>query len=168
MAISRLVFERIIAAGLASLASVVATTAATTTPTMDISQLSHAAWTSGDGFANGAIHNIAQTPDGYLWLATEFGLFRFDGVRTTPWPTDQPIDIEVPSLIAARDGTLWIGMTRGLASWKDGRLTRYDELSGRRVERAERVGGAFTLADAIPSGTVMTVTVPGRIAFRKH
>ena len=28
---------------------------------------------------------IAQTPDGYLWLGTEFGLFRFDGVRPVPW-----------------------------------------------------------------------------------
>jgi len=37
----------------------------------------------------GAIFGIAQTSDGYLWLGTEFGLLRFDGVRTTPWPSDR-------------------------------------------------------------------------------
>jgi hypothetical protein len=31
------------------------------------------------GFTKGAIYAIAQTPDSYLWLGTEFGLLRFDG-----------------------------------------------------------------------------------------
>jgi len=100
---------------------------------MDVSQLAHAAWTVGDGFAKGGIHSIAQTPDGYLFLGTEFGLLRFDGVTTTPWPPDQPIAAEIPALVTGRDGTLWIGFSGGLASWKDGHLTRYAELSGARV-----------------------------------
>src|SRR5262245_41970647 len=103
------------------------------TPTLDVSQFSHAAWTAGDGFVKGAIHSIAQTPDGYLWLGTEFGLFRFDGVTTTPWPLEQPLATEISALITGRDGTLWIGMSGGLANWKDGRLTRYADLPGGRV-----------------------------------
>jgi signal transduction histidine kinase/ligand-binding sensor domain-containing protein len=131
MSISRhLVVGRIIATVLVGLTSSISSAAAT--PTLDVSQLAHAAWTVGDGFAPGGIYSIAQTPDGYLWLGTEFGLLRFDGVTTTPWPPDQPLANEVPSLIAARDGTLWIGMAGGVASWKDGRLTRYAELSGQR------------------------------------
>ncbi|HWW85016.1 MAG TPA: two-component regulator propeller domain-containing protein [Vicinamibacterales bacterium] len=125
-----LVVERLTAAVLVCLTSAASSLAAT--QTLDVSQFAHAAWTVGDGFAKGAIYSIAQTPDGYLWLGTEFGLLRFDGVTTTPWPPDQPIANEVPSLIAARDGTLWIGMAGGVASWKDGHLTRYAELSGRR------------------------------------
>src|SRR5262245_33060539 len=103
------------------------------TPTLDVSQLAHAAWTLGDGFAKGAIHSIAQTPDGYLWLGTEFGLLRFDGVTATPGPSDQPLDAEIPALLTGRDGTLWIGMSGGLASWKDGHLSRYDDLERGRV-----------------------------------
>jgi ligand-binding sensor domain-containing protein len=38
-----------------------------------------------EGFVKGAINAIAQTPDGYLWLGTEFGLIRFDGVRPVTW-----------------------------------------------------------------------------------
>ncbi len=52
---------------------------------LDISQYAHTAWKIRDGFTKGAIRSIAQTPDGYLWLGTEFGLLRFDGVRNVPW-----------------------------------------------------------------------------------
>jgi len=35
----------------------------------------------------------------------------------------------------SRDGTLWIGTEKGLASWKDGKLTQYAELAGRYISR---------------------------------
>ena len=102
-------------------------------PALDVSQYAHAAWKTRDAFTKGEISSIAQTPDGYLWLGTEFGLLRFDGVRNAPWP--RPPDQNLPSnfimsLLAARDGTLWIGTDKGLASWKDGRLTEYAEVAG--------------------------------------
>jgi ligand-binding sensor domain-containing protein len=140
------VLGRIIAAVLVWLTSSIPSAAATLT--LDVSQFAHASWTVGNGFAKGAIYSIAQTPDGYLWLGTEFGLLRFDGVTTTPWPPDRPIANEVPSLIAARDGTLWIGMAGGLASWKDGHLTRYAELSPGRIRSLleDRSGAVWTIA----------------------
>src|SRR6266436_8001584 len=54
-------------------------------PSLDVSQYAHASWKTREGFAKGGIASIAQTADGYLWLGTEFGLFRFDGVRAVPW-----------------------------------------------------------------------------------
>jgi len=86
-------------------------------PALDVSQYAHTAWRIRDGFSKGAIYCIAQTPDGYLWLGTEFGLLRFDGVRTVPWqpPADQHLpSSRITSLLAARDGTLWIGTSRGV------------------------------------------------------
>ena len=53
-------------------------------PSLDISQYGHDAWTVRSGFIKGNIYAMAQTPDGYLWLGTEFGLVRFDGVRSYP------------------------------------------------------------------------------------
>jgi signal transduction histidine kinase/ligand-binding sensor domain-containing protein len=105
-------------------------------PTLDVSQYAHKAWTVGEGFFKGAVSSIAQTPDGYLWLGTEFGLVRFDGVRPVPWqpPRDQHLpSSNVSSLLGARDGTLWIGTRNGLASWKGGKLTEYPELWGQVV-----------------------------------
>ena len=106
-------------------------------PTLDVSQYAHTAWKVSDGFFAGIIFSIAQTPDGYLWIGTDSGLFRFDGVRSVPWhpPAGSRLPgSDIRSLRAARDGRLWIGTARGLASVKDGRLTRYPEFDGHFIE----------------------------------
>jgi signal transduction histidine kinase/ligand-binding sensor domain-containing protein len=105
-------------------------------PNLDVSQYAHTVWKVRDGFARGEITSIAQTPDGFIWVGTEFGLLRFDGVRTITWqpPGNQHLPLgSVYSLIASRNGTLWIGTTTGLASWADGKLIRYPELDGEIV-----------------------------------
>src|SRR6202008_354559 len=62
-------------------------------PALDVSQYAHTAWKIREGFSKGIINSITQTPDGYLWLGTEFGLLRFHGVKVTPWepPQNQPL-----------------------------------------------------------------------------
>jgi ligand-binding sensor domain-containing protein len=107
-------------------------------PSLDVSQYAHTAWTIRDGFFKGNIHTIVQTPDGYLWLGTAFGLLRFDGVRSIPWqpPAGQQLPHNtntILTLLAARDGTLWIGTSHGLASWNGAKLIRYPELDGHIV-----------------------------------
>jgi len=99
-------------------------------PALNISQYSHTAWTVRDGFSAGTIFAMAQATDGYLWLGSEFGLFRFDGVRSVPWqpPAGQHLPSSPYSLLVTRDGTLWIGTFAGLVSWSGGLLTRYPEL----------------------------------------
>lgn len=107
-------------------------------PSLDIRQYAHTEWTAGAGLTTGKINAIAQTPDGYLWLGTDFGLFRFDGVRAVQWrpPAGQQLPSNsVSSLYTSRDGTLWIGTLKGPASWKDGRLKEYPELAGFYVVR---------------------------------
>src|SRR6266478_6352674 len=95
-------------------------------PALDVSQYAHTSWRIRDGFAKGAIRSVVQTPDGYLWLGTEFGLLRFDGVRTVQWQSlsgqQLPSDV-ITKLLATRDGSLWIATSKGLANWKAGKLT---------------------------------------------
>jgi signal transduction histidine kinase/ligand-binding sensor domain-containing protein len=103
---------------------------------LEINQYAHNAWTVREGFFKGSIYAIAQTPDGYLWIGTEFGLDRFDGVRSIAWqpPKGEHLPAgRIRSLLAGRDGRLWIGTDQGLASWKDGKLTQYAELAGKFV-----------------------------------
>ena len=101
-------------------------------PSLDLTQYTHRAWTAFDGL-KGSTRSIVQTPDGYLWLGTEFGIVRFDGVHFVPWTP--PLGENLPStnintLLAARDGTLWIGTLDGLASWNRNKLTQYPDFAG--------------------------------------
>src|ERR1700757_5040409 len=99
-------------------------------PSLDISQYGHTAWTGRDRFSVGAIFAMAQTPDGYLWLGSEFGLYRFDGVKPVVWqpPSGQQLPNKPYALLVARDGTLWIGTFEGLVSWNGAKLTSYPEI----------------------------------------
>lgn len=84
-------------------------------------------WQSKDGLPPGSINSIAQTADGYLWLATEAGLVRFDGVRFKLFDTTPELaGTSIGKLYVSRDGTLWPGARRGrLVSYKDGKFTAY-------------------------------------------
>ena len=50
-------------------------------------------WNEGDGHPLGSVYAMVQDPQGYLWLGTDAGLFRFDGSRFTAWNTmsDTPL-----------------------------------------------------------------------------
>src|ERR1700754_498691 len=131
-------------------------------PDLDVSQYAHTPWKSRDGFPKGEITSIAQTPDGYLWLGMEFGLFRFDGVKNVLWRP--PANQELPSsfifsLLVARDGTLWIGTAKGLASWKDGKLTQYPELADRYIFKVveDREGTIWASGMAVPVGKLCAI-----------
>src|SRR5262252_7583303 len=124
-------------------------------PSLDINQYAHTAWKLGEDFTKGAIVSMAQTPDGYLWLGTEFGLLRFDGVRSVPRQPpagQQLLSTYIRRLLVARDGTLWIGTWKELASWKDGKLTEYPELAGQIISALleDREGTVWVGGQAYP------------------
>src|SRR5271165_5134640 len=100
-------------------------------PSLELSQYARTTWRVRNGFSLGNIYAITQTPDGYLWFGTEFGLVRFDGVRSTPWqpPAGQHLpDNAITSLLVTGNGTLWIGTSVGLVTWSGGKLNRRPEL----------------------------------------
>jgi signal transduction histidine kinase/ligand-binding sensor domain-containing protein len=132
-------------------------------PSLDISQYAHTSWKIRDGFTKGNINTIAQTPDGYLWLGTEFGLLRFDGLKNVPWqpppPNQQLPASHIYRLLTSRDGTLWIGTAKGLASWKDGKLTLYPELAGQYIFKLleDREGTVWVGGTSVPHGKLCSI-----------
>jgi signal transduction histidine kinase len=105
-------------------------------PSLDITQYAHLAWTFRNGFSNGAVYAIAQTPDGYLWLGTSAGVMRYDGARLTPLPLGRGQKLPnaaSAAILPARDGSVWIGTLDGLVSWKNGELTHHPVFAGRTV-----------------------------------
>jgi ligand-binding sensor domain-containing protein len=79
-------------------------------PDRAIAQLHHTAWTAKDG-APSEVVALAQTADGFLWLGTGAGLFRFDGVLFEWFEPDgePPITTSVSTLLGVPSGELFIG-----------------------------------------------------------
>ena len=91
-----------------------------------LADLHRAFWTSKDG-APTDIVSMTQTADGWLWMATTNGLYRFDGVRFEhfqPRPGEALLDARLARLYAAPDGALWFGYSGGggIGELRNGRL----------------------------------------------
>ncbi len=93
-------------------------------PARRIVQYKHTAWTVSDG-APPIIYALAQGADGYLWLGTASGLYRFDGAVFEPIPLRDagPAPSRILTMMAARDGAIWVGYENGdIAVYRDGVL----------------------------------------------
>ncbi|MGD1064759.1 MAG: two-component regulator propeller domain-containing protein [Terracidiphilus sp.] len=114
-------------------------------PSTVLANYARQAWVMENGLPQNTVTAVIQTRDGFVWLGTEVGLVRFDGVAfqvfdRTSIPALPSGDIRC--LLAAGDGTLWIGTSAGLVQWKNGSV---------RV---------FTTADGLPAnGILALVTV---------
>ena len=97
-----------------------------------LAQLYHSSWNARNGL-HGSVTALAQTTDGYLWVGTTDGLYRFDGLyfeRYRPDTGQLPSNF-VSTLLALSDGSLWVGYDRGGASLlRQGRATNYSERDG--------------------------------------
>jgi ligand-binding sensor domain-containing protein len=94
----------------------------------------HTVWQTDEGLPQNSVTAIVQTRDGYLWLATQEGLARFDGTRFTVFDkrnTPPLRENNIQALYEGRDGALWIGTEGGgIAHLKDHRFTSYSTADG--------------------------------------
>jgi signal transduction histidine kinase len=100
-----------LAAGLAALL-LAGSPAQALDPARHVAQFHHTAWAYRDGVPSN-IHAIAQTPDGFLWLGSAAGLFRFDGVRAEGFGREQTRGAAVAALATSAEGDLWVGLFGG-------------------------------------------------------
>jgi signal transduction histidine kinase/ActR/RegA family two-component response regulator/streptogramin lyase len=84
-------------------------------PELALTQYPRRIWQVEQGLPQSTIPTIAQTRDGYLWLGTQEGLVRFDGMRFTVFNKQNTPALRaawITALLGDRQGRLWIG-TRG-------------------------------------------------------
>ena len=109
----------------------------------------HTSWTTRDGAPRG-VTSLAQTKDGYLWIGTTLGLYRFDGSDFTPFPKDGT-GSNLPShnitALAADDiGGVWVGFDhRGISHIEKHVVTNF---SLPAPYQAASVDGVFCCAQA--------------------
>jgi ligand-binding sensor domain-containing protein/two-component sensor histidine kinase len=86
------------------------------------------------GLPQATIFSILQTHDGYLWLGTQRGLVRFDGVGFTSPPSSNGVSLQdtwIRSLLEDEQHSLWIGSNdAGLVRLRDGVMSRYSTVDG--------------------------------------
>jgi signal transduction histidine kinase/CheY-like chemotaxis protein/ligand-binding sensor domain-containing protein len=98
-------------------------------PKKSLSQYALDVWQEKEGLPQATVNVIKQTKDGYIWVGTNEGLCRFDGVRFVTFE-DKQIDFvrkDILTLEEANDGTLWIGFMGGTATLKDNKFTLLSE-----------------------------------------
>lgn len=85
----------------------------------------HQTWSFGEG-APADVWALAQAPDGYLWLGTGSGLYRFDGERFEFVPLTEGQSLpsnNITALAIDRAGRAWIGFhSGGIAKLQNGKV----------------------------------------------
>lgn len=103
-------------------------------PGKDITQYIPDVWGIEQGLPQSTINAIIQTDEGYLWLGTQEGLVRFDGVDFDVFDkrkVAEILDNWVSTLLKDRQGNLWIGTNSGgLIRFKDGKFTTFTTAQG--------------------------------------
>ena len=79
-------------------------------------------WQSDDGLPNNNVSSLAQTPDGYLWVANASQLARFDGVQFEPFFPDVfgvNASQRIHVLLRSQKGGLWLATDHGVVIYLD-------------------------------------------------
>ena len=90
-------------------------------------------WATEQGLPQLSVNSILRTSDGYLWLGTQEGLVRFDGIRFHVFDKKSGFlaNSHVSKMTLGSDGSLWVG-TRGggLVRYRDGVFTAFTAKNG--------------------------------------
>jgi ligand-binding sensor domain-containing protein/signal transduction histidine kinase len=141
-------------------------------PARDLSQFKQQTWLTENGLPQNTIHRITQGTDGYIWIATEEGLARFDGIKFAVFDkqnTPQLKTNDVRVLLEDAHGDLWIGTADGLVQMSDGKFktfTMQEGLPGNVIDSIyeDRKGGLWIATSAgmahFQNGVVTPLTQP--------
>lgn len=99
----------------------------------DLRYLRHGSWSTENGLPQNSVHQILQTKDGFLWIATEDGIARFDGVVFKTFKHDNEPTFasnDACCLVEGPSGDLWAGTDDGLLRLRQGVFQRFSEKDG--------------------------------------
>jgi diguanylate cyclase (GGDEF)-like protein len=76
------------------------------------------------GFTQAALMALVQDASGYVWIASENGLIRYDGTTFRKWTEIQGLpSATIENIEAIPGGGLWVATRRGVVRFQDGRIT---------------------------------------------
>jgi signal transduction histidine kinase/ligand-binding sensor domain-containing protein len=132
-------------------------------PGTPLGSMNRQSWTMENGLPQNTIQAMAQTADGYLWLGTEAGLVRFDGIQFALFDrASKPAlpDNDVRCLMARTDGTLLVATAGGTVLLNRDSVTSTSEIcSANALQARYDDGGTGWSAVANQGGVTFTAIV---------
>jgi len=122
-------------------------------PSKRLTQYRHNVWRVQDGFFPGSPDLVTQTADGYLWVVTWSGVFRFDGVRFVPWSPPASISNDIYVFVPAKSGGFWINDGLGLSHIQGNRIVSHINLGARPTRMVEAEDGSLWVTMSNLSGS---------------
>jgi signal transduction histidine kinase/ligand-binding sensor domain-containing protein/ActR/RegA family two-component response regulator len=107
--------------------------AAALDPRIGLTQFHTLTWQIENGLPQNSVQAVLQSRSGYLWLGTQAGLARFDGVRFVVFDRSNTPAFQrenVRALAEDRDGAIWIGTDSGVLRYRNERFTRLGTADG--------------------------------------
>lgn len=98
-----------------------------------LAQFGRQTWGSDSGLPQNTVHSVLQTRDGFLWVATEAGLVRFDGLNFRVYDTENTPQLHsdiINDLEEDSSGALWISTSAGLVRERAGQFTLFTTAEG--------------------------------------
>jgi PAS domain S-box-containing protein len=134
-------------------------------PTKSITQYVHDVWKSEQGLPQNSIEAIIQSRQGYLWLGTQEGVVRFDGVRFDVFDKNRISALKenyILSLFEDAAGALWVGTFGGGLTYINLQEERYFTYT-----TADGLGSNFVYAINMDrKGTMWIGTTGGVSSFK--
>lgn len=92
-------------------------------------------FTISHGLPSGKIFDVFQDSRGFLWLASDAGIARFDGSRFEQYSLSDGLNHNTSTAFAEdRNGHMWVATGRGFARFDGLRFSRVDSFQGKRIE----------------------------------
>ena len=123
--------------------------------------LQHQSWSTEAGLPQSSVHQILQSREGYLWLATEGGVVRYDGMSFTTFSHETYPTItsnDVTALAEDSKGNLWFATADGLIEDAKGLLRRFSQSDGLPT------ASVLSLA-AADDGSLLALTEGGLVSY---
>jgi signal transduction histidine kinase/ligand-binding sensor domain-containing protein len=132
-----------------------------TSHAQDVRALHHQSWSTEEGLPQSSVHAILQSRDGYLWIATEGGVVRFDGVAFTTFRHESNpafTSDDISSIAEDPEGALWFGTTDGLIRLSQGKWQRFGTAEG-------LPSASISALIATPDNSLLALTTNGLATF---
>ncbi len=146
------------------------------------SNLGRQSWSTENGLPQNSVHAIFQSRDGYLWIATEGGIVRFNGVEFKTFQHEDSPAItsdDISCFAQGNDDALWIGTADGVLRYSQGSFQRYSTTQGLPSADVRSItargssvyvltGAGLARFDGKGFSAIATPSIPTAIAFLRR